>query len=309
MKRFSVTSITRDREYDLTQGKPGSRVLYFTANPNGEAEVVKVVLKPNPKLKKIFFDRDFSQLAIKGRQSMGNLLTKLDVSRITLKSHGGSTLGGRKVWFDFDVHRLNYDEQGTYLGEFNNDDKILVVLDNADFYITNFDANNHYEDNIARIEKYDPDKVWTAALLDAEQGGYLYVKRFKMEATARHQNYLGENPGNRLLLLTDTPYPHLLVTMGGTDSFRAPIDMEAEEFVGVKSFKARGKRVTTFAVERVEELDPTRQPESDADASTPADAEEPAPGDADEGQSDTDQEESQQDVLDEMTGQLHMFDE
>ena len=130
-----------------------------------------------------------------------------------------------------------------------------------------------------------------------------------MEATARHQNYLGENPGNRLLLLTDTPYPHLLVTMGGTDSFRAPIDMEAEEFVGVKSFKARGKRVTTFAVERVEELDPTRQPESDADASTPADAEEPAPGDADEGQSDTDQEESQQDVLDEMTGQLHMFDE
>ena len=156
MKRFNVTSITRDREYDLTQGKPGSRVLYFTANPNGEAETIKVVLKPNPKVKKIFFDRDLSLLAIKGRQSMGNLLTKLDVSRITLKSHGGSTLGGRKVWFDFDVHRLNYDEQGTYLGEFNNDDKILVVLDNADFYITNFDANNHYEDNIARIEKYDP---------------------------------------------------------------------------------------------------------------------------------------------------------
>ena len=309
MKRFSVTSITRDREYDLTQGKPGSRVLYFTANPNGEAEVVKVVLKPNPKLKKIFFERDFSQLAIKGRQSMGNLLTKLDVSRITLKSHGGSTLGGRKVWFDFDVHRLNYDEQGTYLGEFNNDDKILVILDNADFYITNFDANNHYEDNITRIEKYNPDKVWTAALFDEEQGGYLYVKRFKLEATARHQNYLGENPANRLLLLTDTPCPHLLVTMGGADSFRAPIDMEAEEFVGVKSFKARGKRVTTFAVERVEELEPTHQPEPDSVESPTDGVDDSAAGDDGDSGTETDKEESQQDVLDEMTGQLHMFDE
>ena len=309
MKRFNVTSITRDREYDLTQGKPGSRVLYFTANPNGEAETIKVVLKPNPKVKKIFFDRDLSLLAIKGRQSMGNLLTKLDVSRITLKSHGGSTLGGRKVWFDFDVHRLNYDEQGTYLGEFNNDDKILVVLDNADFYITNFDANNHYEDNIARIEKYDPDKVWTAALFDEEQGGYLYVKRFKLEATARHQNYLGENPANKLLLLTDTPFPHLLVTMGGTDSFRAPIDMEAEEFVGVKSFKARGKRVTTFAVERVEELEPTRMPAPEDDDDEAAGGGQETDGDAEGADNAEDREESQQDVLDEMTGQLHMFDD
>ena len=309
MKRFNVTSITRDREYDLTQGKPGSRVLYFTANPNGEAETIKVVLKPNPKVKKIFFDRDLSLLAIKGRQSMGNLLTKLDVSRITLKSHGGSTLGGRKVWFDFDVHRLNYDEQGTYLGEFNNDDKILVVLDNADFYITNFDANNHYEDNIARIEKYDPDKVWTAALFDEEQGGYLYVKRFKLEATARHQNYLGENSANKLLLLTDTPFPHLLVTMGGTDSFRAPIDMEAEEFVGVKSFKARGKRVTTFAVERVEELEPTRMPAPEDDDDEAGGGGQETDGDAEGADAAEDREESQQDVLDEMTGQLHMFDD
>ena len=163
-----MTSITRDREYDLTQGKPGSRVLYFTANPNGEAEVIKVILKPNPKLKRVFFDKDFSELAIKGRQSMGNMLTKLDVSRITLKSHGLSTLGGRKVWFDPDVKRLNYDEQGNYLGEFNSGDQILVILRNGDFYLTNFDLNNHFEDNLLRIEKYDANKIWTVALFDKD---------------------------------------------------------------------------------------------------------------------------------------------
>ena len=184
-----------------------------------------------------------------------------------------------------------------------------MILDNADFYITNFDANNHYEDNIARIEKYDPDKVWTAALFDEEQGGYLYVKRFKLEATARHQNYLGENPANKLLLLTDTPFPHLLVTMGGTDSFRAPIDMEAEEFVGVKSFKARGKRVTTFAVERVEELEPTRMPAPEDDDDEAAGGGQETDGDAEGADNAEDREESQQDVLDEMTGQLHMFDD
>lgn len=308
IKRFNVTSITRDREYDLTQGKQGSRVLYFTANPNGEAEIIKVVLKPNPKLKKIFFDRDFSQLSIKGRQSIGNLLTKLDVNRITLKSHGGSTLGGRKVWFDSDVHRINYDEQGTYLGEFSNDDKILVILDTAEFYITNFDANNHYEDNIARIEKYNPDKVWTAALIDEEQGSYLYVKRFKLEATARRQSYLGENPANKQLLLTDTPYPRLRVTLGGNDDFRAPIEMEAEEFVGVKGFKARGKRVTTFTVERVEELEPTHQPEP-AGTDSASDTDSQTSGEDGNASGAEDKPESQQDVLDELTGQLHIFDD
>lgn len=308
IKRFNVTSITRDREYDLTQGKQGSRVLYFTANPNGEAEIIKVVLKPNPKLKKIFFDRDFSQLSIKGRQSIGNLLTKLDVNRITLKSHGGSTLGGRKVWFDSDVHRINYDEQGTYLGEFSNDDKILVILDTAEFYITNFDANNHYEDNIAHIEKYNPDKVWTAALIDEEQGGYLYVKRFKLEATARRQSYLGENPANKQLLLTDTPYPRLRVTLGGNDDFRAPIEMEAEEFVGVKGFKARGRRVTTFTVERVEELEPTHQPEP-AGTDSASDTDSQASGEDGNASGAEDKPESQQDVLDELTGQLHIFDD
>lgn len=303
IKRFNVTSITRDKEYDLTQGKSGSRVLYFTANPNGEAEIVKVTLKPNPKLKKVFFDKDFSEIAIKGRQSMGNLLTKLEVTRITLKSHGGSTLGGRKVWFDHDVKRVNYDEQGSYLGEFNNDDQILVVLDNGDFYTTSFDANNHFEENILRIEKFDQDKVWTAVLFDETQNGYLYVKRFQMEASNKHQNYLGENPQNRQLLLTDTPFPRFLVTMGGADSFREPIEVDAEEFIGLKSFKARGKRVTTFNVAGVEELEPNRQPEA------PNQEDSNETGEETDESLNPDAEKSQQDVADEINGQLHLFDE
>ncbi|MBO4642451.1 MAG: DNA gyrase/topoisomerase IV subunit A [Bacteroidaceae bacterium] len=306
IKRFNVTSITRDREYDLTQGKPGSRVLYFTANPNGEAEIVKVTLKPNPKLKKIFFDKDFRELAIKGRQSMGNVLTKQEVSRITLKSHGGSTLGGRKVWFDHDVKRINYDELGTYLGEFYNDDKILVILKGGDFYLSNFDANNHYEDNILRIEKYDPHKVWTAVLYDQDQNGYVYVKRFRLEATIRHQNYLGENPDNQLILLTDTMYPRIRVIMGGVDSFREPIELDADEYIGIKSFKARGKRITTFNVADVKELEPANPEEAKVDE---GEYSEEDPSMDDDENLDPDAGKSQQDVADELTGQMHLFDE
>ena len=305
IKRFNVTSMTRDREYDLTQGKPGSRVVYFTPNPNGEAEVVKVTLKPNPKLKRVFFDKDFSEIAIKGRQSMGNLVTKLDVASIRLARHGGSTLGGRKVWFDPDVKRLNYDSQGTYLGEFNSDEQILVVRRNGEFYVTNFDINNHYEDDILRIEKYDSNKIWTACLYDADQQGYAYMKRFTLEATARHQSYLGENPESRLILLTDTPYPHLLVTMGGADDFREPMDIEAEDFIGVKSFKAKGKRITTCNVAKIEELEPTRQPEPVAE--TPDDT-----GSDDDPDSESadyaEMEESQEEVADQLNGQLRLFD-
>ncbi len=302
IKRFNVTSITRDREYDLTQGKPGSRVLYFTPNPNGEAEVVKVTLKPNPKLKRVFFEKDFSEIAIKGRQSMGNLVTKLDVASIRLSRHGGSTLGGRKVWFDPDVKRLNYDGQGNYLGEFNSDEQILVIRKNGEFYVTNFDVNNHYEDDILRIEKYESDKVWTACLFDADQQGYAYMKRFTLDATTRHQSYLGENPESRLILLTDTPYPHLLVTLGGNDDFREPLDLEADEFIGVKSFKAKGKRITTCNVARIEELEPTRQPEV-PDTPEPAD-----PSDSSDDSEDTEPEESQQEVADQLNGQLRLFD-
>ena len=213
--------IKRFKEYDLTQGTEGSRVMYFTANPNGEAEIIKVTLDPNPKLKKIFIEKDFSEVIIKGRASKGNLLTKNTIHRIGLKSHGHSTLGGRKVWYDPDVHRLNYDEHGTLLGEFFDGDQILVVLDNGDYYLTNFDDSIHFESNILRIEKYEADKVWTAILYDADNQGYPYLKRFLMDASKKKQNWLSENPSSQLILLTDTPYPRIQITYGGADAFRA----------------------------------------------------------------------------------------
>jgi DNA topoisomerase 4 subunit A len=302
IKRFNVTSMTRDREYDLTQGKPGSKVTYFTANPNGEAEVIKVTLKPNPKIKKIFFDKDFSDIAIKGRQSMGNLLTKNEVFRISLKSRGGSTLGGRKVWFDHDVNRLNYDERGTFLGEFLSDELILVILQSGEFYTTNFDVNNHYEQPILRIEKFNPHKVWTALLYDADQQNYPYLKRFSFESGNKPQPYLGENKNSRLILLTDTVFPRLLVTFGGNDAFRGTLEVDAESFVGVKSFKAKGKRITTFDVASIEELEPLRFPEAEKETETEETAEENANENLD-----PDAGKSMSDLVDEMTGQTKLF--
>ncbi len=303
-KRFNVTSMTRDKEYDLTQGTPGSKVVYFTANPNGEAEVIKVTLDPNPQKKKqnIFLERDFSNVLIKGRTSKGNLLTKESVHRIGLKSHGHSTLGGRKVWFDPDINRINYEEHGRYLGEFNDEDAILVVLDNGEFYITNFDANNHYEDNIQIIEKWNAEKVWTAVLFDADNQGYAYVKRFLMEATKRHQNYLGENPENKLILLSDQAYPRLKVIFSGNDSFRDAMEIDVDEFISVKGFRAKGKRISTYQVGTVEELEPTRFPEKDED-----DSEKIGNETENTENLDPDAGKSQQQVIDEITGQLSLF--
>ena len=256
IKRFFVTSITRDKEYDLTMGTPGSRIVYFTANPNGEAEIIKIVLEPSPKRKKPFLEKDFSEIAIKGRASRGNTLTKFPVVRIGLKSHGHSTLGGRKVWFDADINRINYDERGRLLGEFSDNDSILVVLKNGDFYITNIDPNNHYEDNILRIEKWDKDKVWTAVLFDADNNGFAYIKRFLMEATRRHQNFLGENVQTQLVCLTDTPHPQFTVTYDGADAVRPDMEIDAETFISVKGFKAKGKRITTLNVAKIDLIEP-----------------------------------------------------
>ena len=299
IKRFAVTSIIRDREYDVTQGTPDSRIMYFTANPNGEAEVIKVTLKPNPRVRRIIFEEDFSAIGIKGRQARGNILTKLPVHKIALKQRGGSTLGGRKVWFDRDILRLNYDGRGEYLGEFQSDDSILVVHDNGEFYITNFDLSNHYEANIRILEKFDPNKVWTAVLYDADQQNFPYIKRFCMEATNRKQNYLGENKNNRLLLLTDECYPRLEIIFGGHDSFREPMIIEADEFIAVKGFKAKGKRITTFTMETVNELEPTRQPEVSQDTED-QEEEEPEILDPDHGK-------SEDDIRDEITGQMKLF--
>lgn len=304
IKRFNVSAITRDREYDLTKGTPGSKVVYFTANPNGEAEVIKVTLENDPQKKRqsIFMDRDFSTVNIKGRSAQGVILTKRPIHRIGLKSHGHSTLGGRKVWFDPDVNRINYDEHGRFLGEFYDEDQILVILPGGDFYVTNFDANNHYEDNMMRIEKWDEHKVWTAVLYDADNNGLPYIKRFTLDATKRHQNFIGENPNSVLLLLTDTPYPRIKVTYGGVDAVRPAEEIDAEQFIGQKSFKAKGKRLTNWELAKVEELEPLRFPEPEQDDDTQPEESEPENLDPDKGK-------SEQQVIDEMTGQLNLFSE
>lgn len=318
IKRFNVTSITHDREYDLTRGEKGSKIQYFTANPNGEAEVIKVTLKPNPKLRRIFFDKSFSELAVKGRASKGNLLTRLDVLRITLKSHGGSTLGGRKVWFDPDVQRLNFDERGNYLGEFHTDDLVLVVLDNGDFYTTNFDPNNHYESTgILRVEKFSEDKVWTAVLFDADNDNNLYIKRFTFERAAqtRHLNFMGDNPACRFVALSSEAYPRFEVTYGAPDDFREPLVIDAEEFIGVKSYKAKGKRVTTLNVAKVTELEPTRFPEPTEEEAEYSEEgnETSAPGaptgsTSDEPVQNVDPpSQTEDDLMDDLTGQLKLF--
>ena len=301
IKRFNVTSMTRDKEYDLTIGTPASKVMYFTANPNGEAEIIKVTLDPNPKVKKIFIEKDFSEVMIKGRASKGNLLTKFSVHRIGLKSRGHSTLGGRKVWYDPDVKRLNYDDHGILLGEFFDEDQILVLLKNGDYYLTNFDENNHFEENILRIEKYDADKVWTAILYDADNQGYPYLKRFQMDASKKKQNWLSENPSSQLILLSDTPYPRIQLTYGGADAFRGQEEIDAEQFIAVKGYKAKGKRLTTFAIESITELEPTRFPEPPAEE--PQEVEEP------EEDLDPDAGLSEEQVRDKLTGQLRLFDD
>jgi topoisomerase-4 subunit A len=276
IKRFAVTGVTRDKEYNVTRGTDGSRVLYFSANANGEAETVKVILKPKlrQKTKNLAFEKDFSEVLIKGRASMGNILTKAEIHKVMLKQKGTSTLGGRMVWFDRDVMRLNYDGRGEELGEFQSDDLILVILKNGDFYTTGFDLSNHYEDSILLIERFDSRKIWTAALYDAEQK-YPYLKRFPLEATHKKQNFLGDSPENVLYLLTDEAYPRIEVVFGGNDGFRTPLVIDAEAFIGVKSFKAKGKRMTTCEVATVNELEPLRSlPENPAEDAEKTPAEE-----------------------------------
>lgn len=313
IKRFNVTSMTRDREYDLTQGKPGSRVNYFTANPNGEAEVIKVTLDPTPKLKNIFIEKDFSTILVKGRAAMGNILTKNSIHRISLKSHGHSTLGGRKVWFDPDVNRLNYDDHGRLLGEFNEGDFILVVLKSGEYYMTNFDANNHYEDNILRIEKFEPHKIWCAIVKDADQNGLPYIKRFLFEMTKKKQSFIGENPKSELMLLTDAKAPRLLLTFGGNDEFRGTLEVDVNEFALVKGYKAKGKRLTTFELAKLDEIE-TDEPveeEKSQNSMTEADGESDntTVADAQEENLDPDAGKSKQQVIDEITGQLNLFDD
>ena len=299
IKRFAVTGVTRDKEYDITKGTEGSRILYFSAHANGEAETVKVIRTPKPRQNLLVFEKDFSEIAIKGRGSMGNILTKADIHKVSLKQKGSSTLGGRMVWFDRDVLRLNYDGRGEELGEFQSDDLILVILQNGDFYTTNFDLSNHYEPTILNIEKFDANKVWTAALYDADQK-YYYLKRFQLEAGSRKQNFLGENPKSRLMLLTDEAYPRIEAVFGGHDAFGEPLVLDAEEFIAVKGFKAKGKRISTFDIETINELDPVRF----APVEQPQEQNDDDGGEAD---LDPDADKSNSDIIDEITGQMKLF--
>lgn len=296
MKRFAVTGITRDKEYDMMQGEKGSKIWWFSANPNGEAETLRVTLKEKPRLKVLQFDISFADLAIKGRQSLGNIVTKNEVHRISLKERGVSTLGGREVWFDWDVLRLNYDGRGQSLGEFNPTDQVLVILKSGEFYMSSFDLSNHYENNILRIEKYRDGVVWTAVLNDADQG-YPYIKRFTFEPSSKKQSFIGENPNSELLLLTDDVYPRVKVTLGGADSFREPLIIDAEEYIGTKSFKAKGKRLTTFATEKIEWIEPREVPEQ----------EQPQPDVDLEVETAKEEVINQNDVRDELTGQQRLF--
>ena len=307
IKRFNVTNITRDREYDLTQGKPGTYVKYFTANPNGEAEVIKITHDFTPKIKKVIFEKDFSEVAIKGKTAMGNILTKNSVNRITQKSAGHSTLGGRKVWYDKDVNRLNYDAHGELLGEFHDQDAILVILANGDFYISNFDVNNHYEDNILRIEKYDRDKIWTAVVIDADQDNRHYLKRCALEATKRYQSITGENPNSKLVLITDEPYPLFKLTYLGPNNYEGTLEIDAEEFIAVKSFKAKGKRITNSDITKMEKLESKRtQDLTQAQSQSQSQSESQS-----QSQSQSQSESLPDDVqkeIDEQIGQLNFFD-
>ena len=274
MKRFFVTGVARDKEYDVTQGKAGSRIAYFTANPNGEAEVIRVALKPALHLKKLEVCKDLSELAVKSRSARGNLLTKYDVKAITLKQKGRSTLGGRKVWFDPDVLRINYDAQGFYLGEFQDDDRVLVVMQNGDYFLNTFEETAHFEQGWLRIEKFDPDKIWSVALWNADLG-YYYGKRFQFDASAKTQNFLGENADSKLAAISDREEAIFRVTF--KDEFREPIDLVMAEFIEAKSPKAKGKRVSTLDITSIVDVTPEPEPEPEPD-SEPEDVVTPAEG-------------------------------
>ncbi|MBT3385158.1 MAG: DNA gyrase/topoisomerase IV subunit A [Prolixibacteraceae bacterium] len=274
MKRFFVTGVTRDKEYNLTKETKKSRITYFSANPNGEAEVLKIVLKPKPRIKNLIFEEDLGELAVKGRQSMGNILTKYEVHKISLKEKGVSTLGGRKIWFDQDVLRLNADSRGKFLGEFSGEDKILVLYKKGEYQLYNYDLSNHFGQDILTIEKFDKRKVLSVVYYDAEQK-YYYVKRFEIdEPEGKLFSFIGENPDNKLVSVTWVRYPRLELEFGGKNSERENEIIEIAEFIGVKSWKAKGKRVSNYEVENIREIKAIIKDEDDKPESKELDVEE-----------------------------------
>ncbi len=257
MKRCAITGITREKEYNLTKHNQNSRILYFSANPNGEAETIKVTLKPKPRIRNLNFEMDFSELAIKGRDAHGNILTKNVVHKVVMKEKGVSTLGGRKIWFDEDVLRLNADGRGRLLGEFAGDDHLLVITKSGKFRLSTFDLENHFEDDIYILEKHKPKKIYSVIYFDAEQD-YYYVKRFELEPNEKLLSFVGDHPESRMISITEVEYPRFEINFGGKNKDRKPEIIEVAEFIGIKSYKAKGKRLSKYQVELVNELEPIR---------------------------------------------------
>lgn len=257
MKRCAIAGLTRDKEYNLTQGTPGTKIIYFSVNPNGEAEVVNVTLKPRPRLKNLVIELDFSQLAIKGKSSMGNTVTKYPVHKIQLKEKGISTLGGQKIWFDEDVLRLNNDCRGKYLGEFKEDEKILILTKSGLMRTTNFELSNHFEDDLLIIEKFNSKKIYSVVYFDASQNFY-YLKRFSPEISEKPVSFIGEEPGSKLIRLSEIDFPRLELEFGGKNKNRVSEIIEVDEFIAVKSYKAKGKRLSNYEVAVVKELEPIK---------------------------------------------------
>ena len=256
MKRFAVTGVTRDKEYNLTKGTKGSKVLYYTVNPNGEAEIVTVYLRPKPKLKKLSFDMDFSQLAIKGRNSIGNILTRHSVRKIVLKGEGVSTLGDLDIWYDDTVMRLNTEKRGKYLGAFGGDDKILTIMASGEFKLLGFDLATHFDEDMLIIEKYDPRIIVTAVYWDAESQ-LNYVKRFDLDGITKRSNFIGENPESKLLYVFIDHLPRIEIEFAPVKNKLKPKEeILLADFIGVKSFKAKGKRLSEHSIEKITPLEP-----------------------------------------------------
>ncbi|GAC1307932.1 MAG: DNA gyrase/topoisomerase IV subunit A [Mucilaginibacter sp.] len=284
IKRFSVVGVTRDKEYDLTKGTKGTRVLYFSANPNGEAEVVNVQLKPHSKLKKLQFDEDFASLAIKGRNSMGNIITKYPVKKIILKSKGVSTLSGRKIWYDDILKRLNADGRGKYLGEFDGDDRILTVLSTGVYELTSFDLNNHFDDKMIVIEKYDPAKVYSVVHLDGKSKNYM-VKRFVFDnvAIGRQTSIISEENGSKLVLISGAAQTIVSIEqLKGKEQTPEVIEVDLSEMIDVKGMKAMGNRLSQHPIKKIEllkEINPEVEMPA-AEINEAEDTEEPIENDA-----------------------------
>lgn len=264
MKRCAIKSITRDKEYDLTKGTPKSELLYLSVNPNGEAEVLKIYLRPRARLKKCIIDLDLSTLAIKGRQSVGNLVTRYSINKIVLKEKGTSTLGGQNIWYDEDVRRLNTDGRGILLGEFKGDDKIVVWTKKNQYYITGFDLQQHFPDDTIRVERYRKDAIYALCYYDGEQK-YYYMKRFPLEASEKTQWFLEEGAPMSFVAICDKAGAKLSIEFGGQHSQRPMEIIDVDEFIAVKSHRAKGKRLTTYDVARLTFIEPEEPEEVDTE--------------------------------------------